>query len=112
MPNDNSIIFQLELDYDFTDEEIRHIAKHLKKNKATGDDNILNEYIYSTIDLFLPVYEKLFNYTLHIGKVPHDWVIDNIVIYKMETPLTTEVLVFQVVSANSSQASLITGSAI
>ena len=48
IPNDNSIHFQPELDYDFTDEEIRHIAKNLKKNKATGDDNILNKYIYIT----------------------------------------------------------------
>ena len=83
IPNDNSIHFRPELDYDFTDEEIRHIAKNLKKNKATGDDNILNEYIYSTIDLFLPVYKKLFNYILHTGNVPQDWVIGNIVpIYK------------------------------
>ena len=83
IPNDNSIHFQPEPDYDFTDEEIRHIAKNLKKNKATGDDNILNEYIYSTIDLFLPVYKKLFNYILHTGNVPQDWVIGNIVpIYK------------------------------
>ena len=59
IPNDNSIIFQPELHYDFTDEEIRHIAKHLKKNKATGDDNIVNEYIYSTIDLFLTVFKKV-----------------------------------------------------
>ena len=32
VPNDNSIHFQPELDYDFTDEVIRHIAKNLKKN--------------------------------------------------------------------------------
>ena len=75
IPNDNSIHFQPELDYEFTDEEIRHIAKKLKKNKATGDDNILNEYIYSSVDLFLPVY----NYILHTGNVPQDWVIGNIV---------------------------------
>ena len=99
IPNDNSIHFQPKLDYDFTDEEIRHIAKNLKKNKATGDDNILNEYIYSTIDLFLPVYKKLFNYILHTGNVPQDWVIGNIVLYIKikETPLyqvTTEVSPF------------------
>ena len=82
IPSDNSIIFQPELDYDFTDEEMRHIAKqHLKKNKATGDDNILNEYIYSTIDLFIPVYKTLFNYILHTGNAPHDWVIGNIFLY-------------------------------
>ena len=83
IPNDNPIHFQPEPDYDFTDEEIRHIAKNLKKNKATGDDNMLNKYIYSKIDLFLPVYKKIFNYILHAGNVPQDLVIGNIVpIYK------------------------------
>ena len=46
---------------------IRIHAKLVKVGsfRINGDDNILNEYIYSTIDLFLPVYKKLFNYILH-----------------------------------------------
>ena len=65
IPKDNSTTLKPELDYDFMDKEIRHIAKNIKKIKAAGDDNIPNEYIYSIIDLFSPVYKKSFNYMWH-----------------------------------------------
>ena len=50
-----------------TRQEINKCITNLKNGKAAGDDKILNEYIKSTKDLFLPVYEKLFN-------IVFDWV--------------------------------------
>ena len=43
-----------DLDKEFSDEEILQAIKTLKKNKATGYDGVLNEYICSTINIFSP----------------------------------------------------------
>ena len=45
-----------DLDKEFSDEEILQAIKTLKKNKATGNDGVLNEYICSTINIFLPIF--------------------------------------------------------
>ena len=45
----------------------------LKNNKATGDDQILNEYIKSTADIMIKTYTKLFNVILDTGVIPDSW---------------------------------------
>ena len=45
----------------------------MKNGKAAGDDKIPNEYIKSTKDIFLPVYEKLFNIVFDLGILPDAW---------------------------------------
>ena len=47
-----------ELDYPFTEGEIRKVIKSLKCNKACG--SVVNEFIISTVDIFLPIYIRLF----------------------------------------------------
>ena len=72
-----------DLDKEFSDKEILQAIKTLKKNKATGNDGVLNEYICSTINIFLPIFKNLFNYILMSGNIPEEWVIGNIIpVYK------------------------------
>ena len=44
-----------------TPEEILQCINNLKSNKAAVSDGIENEYIYTTVSIFLPIYVKLFN---------------------------------------------------
>lgn len=50
-------------------------CENLKNNKAAGFDRVLNEHICSTINVFLPVYKKLFNVIFDSGIVPDEWLI-------------------------------------
>ena len=45
------------------------MLKKLKINKAAGTDGIVNEYISVTVDIFLPVYVKLFNLVFDNGAI-------------------------------------------
>ena len=47
--------------------------KNLKNGKCPGEDQILNEYIKSTKNIFLPIYEKLFNLVFDSGIIPSAW---------------------------------------
>ena len=49
------------LDRDFCADDIISVINTLNSNKAHGSDNVLIEYIKSTKDVFLPIYNKLFN---------------------------------------------------
>ena len=53
-----------------TQYEIFKCIKNLKNNKACGDDCIINEYIKSTSNQFIELYEKLFNLILKSGVIP------------------------------------------
>ena len=71
------------LNQPFSEDEIRKFVKNLKNNKAAGIDGILNEYIKCTIDLMVPLYNKLFNQVLNTGEIPEDWLTGLIIpIYK------------------------------
>ena len=71
------------LNQPFSEQEIRKFVKNLKNNKAAGIDEIINEYIKSSIDLMLPIYIKLFNRVLDTGEIPEDWLTGMIIpIYK------------------------------
>jgi hypothetical protein len=50
----------------------------LKNEKACGEDEIINEYIKSTSNQFINIYEKLFNIIFDKGFVPHIWLIGEI----------------------------------
>lgn len=45
----------------------------LKNDKASGEDNIVNEYIKCTSHKFIKVYEKLFNIIFDTGILPSSW---------------------------------------
>ena len=64
------------------DEIIKCIQK-LKNNNSGGEDAIINEYIKTTSNQFIEIYEKLFNLIFDTGFIPESWVVGNIIpIYK------------------------------
>lgn len=72
-----------ELDREISKEEIETAVKKLKTGKACGVDSITNEYIKSTLDIFMPVYLRIFNNILETGVLPDTWLHGIIVpIYK------------------------------
>ena len=59
----------------FTKKEIcKHITS-LKNNRASGADNILNEFIKHCPEELIPAIVKLFNVILETGIIPSDWTI-------------------------------------
>jgi hypothetical protein len=68
----------IEINGHIKNEEILHCVKHLKNEKACGDDIINNEYIKSSIDVFLLVYLKLFNCIFGSGIIPESWLTGNV----------------------------------
>ena len=52
-------------------EEILECIPKLKNQKACGEDEIINEYIKSTSNQFINIYEKLFNIIFDKSFVPH-----------------------------------------
>ncbi|MEW8547774.1 MAG: reverse transcriptase family protein, partial [Candidatus Thiodiazotropha sp.] len=66
-----------------TSDEIRKCINNLKNGKSAGGDHILNEYLKSTKEIFLPVYETLFNKIFDSGILPTSWLEGSITpIYK------------------------------
>ena len=61
------------LNSEITFEEISRCIHRLNNGKASGPDKILNEYIKSTKETFLPIYENLFNIILDTGCFPEQW---------------------------------------
>ena len=55
------------------DDMLLRVVKIFKCNKASGYDDIVNEHIKSTINIFLPIYCKLFNIVLNSGLIPESW---------------------------------------
>ena len=68
----------IEINGHITSEEILHCVKNLKNENACGDDIIKNEYIKSSIDVFLPVYLKLFNCIFDSGIILESWLTGNV----------------------------------
>ena len=59
-------------------EEILKCIKKLKNNKACWEDLAINEYIKSTTNTFIDIYEQLFNIIFETGIVPDNWLMVNI----------------------------------
>ena len=71
------------LNSSITCDEIRKCINNLKNGKSPCGDHILNEYIKSTKEIFLPVYETLFNKIFDSGILPTAWLEGSITpIYK------------------------------
>lgn len=54
-------------------DEIIIAIKKISNNKSCGFDNIINEYIKSSVDIMLPIYVDLFNIVLDSGIIPESW---------------------------------------
>jgi hypothetical protein len=50
-------------------------VKNLNNGKAPGEDDIINKYIKSTVNQFLPVRVNLFNLIFSCGIIPDSWLI-------------------------------------
>lgn len=64
-----------DINMPITDQEISEAVRRLKNNKAPGYDEIVNEQIKHSINMMLPIYNKLFNLVFNTGIVPEAWTI-------------------------------------
>lgn len=62
-----------------TAEEVLKAVKNIRNNKAPGDDMIINEYIFSSVDRMIDIYVYLFNIVFETGILPEAWLIGNII---------------------------------
>ena len=67
------ISFAPTVDKEFTLQEIDSAIKHLKSGKATGSDDIRNEYISYEKRQLKPVLKLLFNEIYDTGIYPEQW---------------------------------------
>ena len=65
---DNDII-----DVAITEEKILCVVRCLKNGKASGEDEIINEHIKTTVDILLPFYVTMFNKMFDTGIIPDTW---------------------------------------
>ena len=77
---EETINFEPESDNEFLNARITRDAilrsiNKLKNGKVSGYDSVVNEYIKSTKQVLLPVYETLFNIILDTGFFPEQWTI-------------------------------------
>ena len=71
------------LDMDITLSEVNKAIKKLKSGKASGLDNITNEFIKHSSTVLSTLYVKLFNRILRSGIIPEVWLVGVIIpIYK------------------------------
>lgn len=61
------------LNSEITEDEVIKAVKNLKNSKAPGLDDIVNEYLKTTVIKFLPYYVKLFNLIFDNGESPDSW---------------------------------------
>ena len=58
------------LNSEITEDEVIKAIKNLKNSKASGLDDIVNEYLKTTVTKCLPYYAKLFNLIFDSGESP------------------------------------------
>ena len=81
--NTNIDNLNVELNKPFEPDEVKKSIKKLKKNKACGNDQVLNKFLKWSCDSMINVFTKLFNLVLQTGIVPEEWCISNIIpLYK------------------------------
>ena len=71
---DNQDIIDM-LDHDISEEEILIAVKNLNNGKAPGEDDIINKYINSTVNQFLPIYVNFFKLIFSSGIIPDSWLV-------------------------------------
>ena len=69
--NDNVVYDELESE--IYDDEILEAIKKLKRNKAHGEDCLLNEFFIEFKEYILPYLSDMFNRILNSGHFPDDW---------------------------------------
>ncbi|VDI19966.1 Hypothetical predicted protein, partial [Mytilus galloprovincialis] len=74
LPGENTGTVFDELDSPFTEKELDDGIKKLKRDKSTGYDNMMNEYIIMSKNFIKPVLCKIFNCILTNGDFPELWV--------------------------------------
>jgi hypothetical protein len=62
-----------ELDSVITTDEVRHAISCLKRGKAGGSDDIINEYCIETCDSTCGHLRDIFNVILSTGHFPNTW---------------------------------------
>ena len=77
-PDEPLINIDISDDYEFlnffiTESEIRKCINSLKNNKASANDNIINEYLKHSAEQMMPIYILLFNLVLDTGILPDAW---------------------------------------
>ena len=71
------------LNSEITEDEVIKAAKNLKNSKAPGLDDIVNEYLKTTVTKLLPFYVTLFDLIFDSGESPDSWTLGIIkAIYK------------------------------
>ena len=86
-----------------TKDEIFKCVRKLKNEKASGEDEIIKEYVNNTMNQFINVYEKLFNVIFDNGIMPSSWLIGMIKIKAINlTPKIIDRLQLYVASVNFS----------
>jgi hypothetical protein len=63
------------LDQDISEEDMLLAVTNLNNGKAPGEDDIINEYIKSTVNQFLPIYINLFNLIFSSEIIPDSWLV-------------------------------------
>ena len=72
-PNSEDNVFE-ELDVPFTEPELERGIRDLKRDKSTGFDNLMNEYLITGKAYLIPILGKLFNNIINTGICPELWV--------------------------------------
>ena len=67
------------LNAEITEDEISKAIKCLKNGKATGLDNIYNEYLKHSVPFLLPLLTKMSNLVFNSGIIPDSWQIGSII---------------------------------
>ena len=62
-----------ELDYEFTEQDLRRAVFSQKDNKSPGIDSISSEILKSSYDFISPLLLKLYNRMLNTGEYPRSW---------------------------------------
>ena len=71
-PNDANCLNE-QINKIITQEEILKCMKKNKNNEVCGDDLVINEYIKSTTEKCIELYETLFNLIFQSGVIPDSW---------------------------------------
>ncbi|MEW8547342.1 MAG: reverse transcriptase family protein, partial [Candidatus Thiodiazotropha sp.] len=71
--NTEGEIENLIFNADIADDEILQAIKHLKKGKSGGPDGLLPEFFIESIEILLPILNKLFNRLFQSGYFPSCW---------------------------------------
>lgn len=97
LPGENTDTVFDELDSTFMEKELDDGIKKLKRDKSTGFDNMMNEYIIMSKNSIKPVLCKIFKCILSNGDFPKLWV-KTIIIHELRKAYVNELGNFRGIS--------------